>query len=113
MIKNLLKSFETRLVEWIVGSFFTVLSVGIAFYFNATHIMAQNTADIKEVKSIVKTIDKTPTLNTLKIHQVRTEMSEVKEDVKELNKDFKDFQKEYRTDKDRIIELLMKIKDEK
>jgi septal ring factor EnvC (AmiA/AmiB activator) len=112
-MKQWLKTLEEHLVKWLIGTFLTSIGVAIAFYFNASHTMAQNTKDIKEVKNIVKTIDKTPTLNTLKIHQVKKEMSEVKEDLKEVGKDLKEFQKQYSKDKDRIIELLMEIKDER
>ena len=112
-MKKWIDTLEEHLVKWLIGTFVTSIGVAVGFYFNASYTMAQNTKDIKEVKAIVKTIDKTPTLNTLKIHQVKKEMEEVKSDVKELNKDFKDFQKEYREDKDKIIELLMKIKDDK
>ena len=111
-MKQWIKTLEDHLVKWLIGTFLTSIGVAVAFYFNASYTMAQNTQDIKEISSIVKTIDKTPTLNTLKIHQVKSEMSEVKADVKELNRDFKDFQKEYREDKDRILELLIQIKDE-
>ncbi len=110
--KGWFEKFETKLAEWLIAGFFTVISVGIVFYFNATHLMGQNAIDIKEVKEAVKAIDKTPSMNTLKIHQVKSEVQEIKESQKVLTNDFKDFQREYRADKDRIIDLLMQIKDE-
>jgi len=109
-MKNWIETLEEHLIKWLLGIFTTSIGVAIIFYFDATYTMAQNTRNIEEVKTIVKTIDKTPTLNTLKIHQVKKEMIEVKEDVKEIGNDFKEFQKKYDKDKDRIIELLMDIK---
>jgi septal ring factor EnvC (AmiA/AmiB activator) len=109
-MKHWIETLEEHLIKWLLGIFTTSIGVAIIFYFDATYTMAQNTRNIEEVKTIVKTIDKTPTLNTLKIHQVKKEMIEVKEDVKEIGNDFKEFQKKYDKDKDRIIELLMDIK---
>jgi len=109
-MKNWIETLEEHLIKWLLGIFTTSIGVAVIFYFDATYTMAQNTRNIEEVKTIVKTIDKTPTLNTLKIHQVKKEMIEVKEDVKEIGNDFKEFQKKYDKDKDRIIELLMDIK---
>jgi septal ring factor EnvC (AmiA/AmiB activator) len=112
-MKNWIETLEQHLIKWLLGIFTTSIGVAVIFYFNATHTMAQNSKDIKEVKAIVKTIDKTPTLNTLKIHQIKKEIQDTKEDVKEISTDFKEFQKQYSKDKDRIIELLMDIKSKK
>ena len=112
-MKNWITTLENHIVKWLIGTFITSIGVAITFYFDANYTMAQNTRDIKEVKAIVKTIDTTPTINTLKIHQVKKEMSELTTDFKEMSRDFKDFQREYRQDKDRIIDLLMKIKEDK
>jgi len=112
-MKNWIETLEQHLIKWLLGIFTTSIGIAVVFYFDASHTMAQNTSDIREVKAIVKTIDKTPTLNTLKIHQVKKEMSEVKDEVKEVGNDLKEFQKQYIKDKDRIIELLMDIKSKK
>ena len=112
-MKNWIETLEEHLIKWLLGIFTTSIGVAIIFYFDASHTMAQNTSEIKEVKAIVKTIDKTPSLNTLKIHQVKQEMIEVKADIKDIGTDLKEFQKQYSKDKDRIIELLMDIKSKK
>lgn len=112
-MRNWIETLEQHLIKWLLGIFTTSIGVAVIFYFDATHTMAQNTVDIKEVKSIVKTIDKTPTLNTLKIHQIKKEIQETKDDVKDISNDLKEFQKQYSKDKDRIIELLMEIKSKK
>ena len=109
-MKHWIETLEEHLIKWLLGIFTTSIGVAVIFYFDATYTMAQNTKNIEEIKTTVKAIDKTPTLNTLKIHQVKKEMQEVKEDVKEIGNDFKEFQKKYDKDKDRIIELLMDIK---
>ena len=112
-MKNWIETLEQHLIKWLLGVFTTSICVAVVFYFDASHTMAQNTSEIKEVKAIVKTIDKTPTLNTLKIHQIKKEIQETKDDVKEIGTDLKEFQKQYSKDKDRIIELLMDIKSKK
>lgn len=109
-MKNWIETLEEHLIKWLLGIFTTSIGVAVIFYFDATHTMAQNTKNIEEIKTTVKAIDKTPTLNTLKIHQIKKEIQDTKEDVKEIGNDFKEFQKKYDKDKDRIIELLMDIK---
>ena len=102
-MKKWLKTLEEHLVKWLIGSALTIIGTGIIFYFNATHIMAQNTKDIKDVKTRINKINGTPELNTLKINQVGKEVAEQKQILR-------DFNKQYNKDKEIIIQLLLDIK---
>lgn len=102
-MKEWIKTLEEHLIKWLVGVFLTSIGVAVAFYFNASYTMAQNTQKIDSVIVKVDKISNAPELNTLKINQLSKELSEQKDIIK-------DFKTQYDRDKEVIIQLLLDIK---
>lgn len=102
-MKEWIKKAEEHILKALISGFFIVIGTGVIFYFNANHIMAQNTTKIDSLTIKVEKINNAPELNTLKINQVAKELAEQKAT-------FKDFSKQYTKDREVIIQLLMDIK---
>lgn len=104
--RKLFNSIKNTFVGWIV-TFFLTSSVGLTvFYFNTTHVQAQNTKKIEKLEKI----NGTPELNSLKINQLAKEFYEFKQDAKDNHKEDKADAKEMRKELMAIKELLYQIK---
>ena len=109
--KTAWQKVEEHIVKWLVGTFLTTICAFIVFYFDATYTLAQHSEKIEKVSRKIDTIGELPTVNTVKIHNIEGQLNSIKSDSKELKNDFKDFQKKYDVDRDRILMMLLEIKD--
>ena len=101
---------ENHLVKWLVGLAGTSICVAVGFYFNTNYVMAQNTKDIKELKTEVQKVTNVPVLNQSKIKNIEKELREFKVTQKENHKENKEALKEMRKEQQKMMELLYQIK---
>lgn len=111
--KTAWQKVEDHIVKWLVGTFLTAIGAFILFYFDATYTLAQHSEKIQKVSNKIDTIGELPTVNTVKIHNIEGQLNSIKLDSKELKDDFKDFQKKYDADRDRILMILLEIKEDR
>ena len=110
---KLLNTIKTKIIGWIVGSLLTAIVGLTAFYFNTNYVTAQNSLDIKQIKSEVKKVTTVPVLNQNKIKNIEKDVSRIEKNQKDNHKEVKETQKEMRKELQKITELLYQIKSQK
>jgi len=108
--RQLIKDAKSTFIKWIIGTILTAIVGLTAFYFNTSYVIAQNTSDIKEIKTEVKKVTTVPVLNQSKIKNIEKELKEFKERQKENHKENKEALKEMRKEQQKMMELLYQIK---
>ena len=101
-------SVEQAFAKWIGGALGVGLITSIMFYTSTNQTLAQQSEDIKKLKTTVEGSDNA--LNTWKINQLEVKTSEQGKDVKDLAVEFKEFQRQYNKDREEILKLLYEIK---
>jgi hypothetical protein len=109
--KPLLKIVEEHFIKWVIGLFTSGIVAFVIFYFNTEATLAQHSQEIHRVSEKIDTIGELPAVNTVKIQNMERQLNSIKTDGKELKTDFKDFQKKYDADRDRILMILLEIKE--
>lgn len=109
--KPLLKIVEEHFIKWVLTLFTGGIVAFTLFYFNTESTLAQHSKEIHRVSEKIDTIGELPEINTLKIKNMERQIGVINENGKELKNDFKDFQKKYDADRDRILMILLEIKE--
>ena len=105
--KKLITGVKHKLLSWFLGLALTAIVTAVGFYFNTSHVMAQNSADIKlqkedikKIRNDISTIKTVPVINQFEIKSIKDDVKRIENSVDEI---------ENKTN--RIMELLLQIKN--
>ena len=110
--KDLINSTKKTIIGTVVSAVFTLAIGATVFYFNTTHVTAQNTSDIQDLTDEVRKISTVPALNQNKIKNIEKDVARIESNQNKHHKENKESIKEIRKEQQKILELLYQIKNQ-